>query len=143
MLQYKDGRFSAQGVSFSIPNGFFLETEPEFCYEYGFGAWTPDKQYYMEWQIETGCTGTENELRQLFETGSETKPLSEIQPVTVNGLAGHYTAYQNKNGQFFELRLSAHGGTEIALTVKSAGGDILAAMHTPSIKAAMDGIRPE
>lgn len=42
MLQYKDGRFYAPGVSFEIPYGFYLETEPEVLLEYGISAWTPN-----------------------------------------------------------------------------------------------------
>lgn len=97
MLQYKDGRFYAPGVSLQIPNGFYLETEPEVYFEYGLTAWTPDRAYLVSWEFEEGCQGTEKELRDLFTGVSGIMLIGTIEPISVNGLNGHYAAYWGKN----------------------------------------------
>ena len=33
MLIYKQGRFWAEGISFQIPDGFYLDTSPDLCYD--------------------------------------------------------------------------------------------------------------
>ena len=140
MLVYQNGRFSAHGFSFVLPDGFVLNTEPDVCYTHGFGAWTPEGDCYVEWEIEQECTGTLNELRALFEPGSGMFRIIDINPIIINGLPGHHVAYSYKGGQRYEIRLSSGDGNELSFRVESQDTDVLSAISKPPVQAAIQGI---
>ena len=142
MLVYQNGRFSAYGFSFTLPDGFILNTEPDVCYTHGLGAWTPDGNCYAEWEIEQDCTGTLNELRELFNSGSGMFRINDISPIIINGLPGHHVAYSDRRGQRYEIRLSSGNGNELSFRVKAEDTDILTAINSPAIQAAIQRIWP-
>ena len=142
MLIYQNGKFSAYGFSFALPDGFILNTEPDVCYTHGFGAWTPEGDCYVEWEIEHGCTGTYNELRELFNAGSGMYRINDISPIFVNGLSGHHVMYSDKTGQRYEIRLSSGNGNELSFRVKAEDTDILTAINSHAIQAAIQRIWP-
>ena len=142
MLVCYDGKFCAGGFAFSLPDGFALVTEPEECLPCGFGAWTPDGRCYVEWEIEVGCRGTLNELQGLFTAGSGMFPLFDISPILINGLPGHHVAYSYKGGQRYEIRLSSPGGSELSFRVESHDTDVITAINTEHVQAAIQRIWP-
>lgn len=142
MLMYENGRFSALGVSFALPDGCWLETVPEFCYERGFGAWSTDRLIYLEWQIEDGCEDTKKELSDLFRPGMGMHPLKDIEPVTVNGLYGHRAMYSASGEQLMEMRLTVSGDTQISLLIRSKDNDIASAIESEVVLTAINEIRP-
>ena len=142
MLVYQNGRFSAFGFSFALPDGFILNTEPDVCYTHGLGAWTPEGDCYVEWEIEQGCTGTLNELRELFAPGSGMFRITDISPIIINGLPGHHVAYSYKGGQRYEIRLSTGDGNEFSFRVESQCTDVLTTINSPAIQAAIQRIWP-
>jgi hypothetical protein len=143
MIRFQNGRFYTHGISFTIPNGFQLETEPDFVYEYGLGAWTPDKSCYVEWNVEEGCLGTEKELSDLFQEPSEIRLLSDIQPVSINGLPGYQAAYKKNQQYFFEVRLSLKEKTEFVFLASGREEHILSWKDSPDLQKALNGVKPE
>lgn len=143
MLVYEDGKFCACGFAFALPNGFILNTEPMMCFPCGFGAWAPeDDGIYIEWEIETGCKGTYNELRELFNEGSGMYRITDISPIFINQLSGHHVAYSDKHGQKYEIRLCSGGGQELSVRVSSENLDIATALEKPSVQSAISSIWP-
>lgn len=143
MLAYEKGRFCACGFAFELPDGFLLNTEPMECFPRGFGAWAPgNEEIYVEWQIEMGCNGTYEELRELFMDGSGMFRINDISPIIVNGLPGHHVIYSDRSGQRYEIRLSSGEGNELSFRVKAEGTDILTAINSPAIQAAIQRICP-
>ena len=142
MLVYQNGRFSAYGFSFALPDGFILNTEPDVCYTHGFGAWTPDGDCYVEWEIEQGCHGTYEELRELFIKGSGMFQINDINPIIINGLPGHHVLYSDRSGQRYEIRLSSGDGNELSFRVKAEATDILTAINSSAIQAVIQRIWP-
>ena len=143
MLLYENGRFCACGFAFELPDGFLLNTEPMECFPRGFGAWAPgEEEIYVEWQIEMGCLGTYEELRELFIEGSGMFPINDISPIIINGLPGHHVLYTDKTGQRYEIRLSSGDGNELSFRVKAEDTDILTAINSPAIQAAIQRIWP-
>lgn len=140
MLHYLNGRFCADSFSFILPDGFYLETVPELCYEEGFGAWTPDKQNYIEWQIEVDCGGTKEELSKLFVPGTGMHLLEDIKEVEVNGVRGHMAFYRMRTDQVMEMRLGHPRGAQLCLLIRSGGKDIHALLETKDIKNVITGI---
>ena len=142
-LLYENRKFCACGFAFALPDGFLLNTEPMECFPLGFGAWTPgEEKIYVEWQIEVGCHGTYEELRELFIDDSGMSPLNHISPIIINGLSGHHVMYSDRSGQRYEMRLSSGDGNELSFRVTSEDTDILTAISTPAIQAAINGIWP-
>lgn len=142
MLLYNEGKFCACGFAFAVPNGFFINTEPLECFPCGFGAWDPKANCYVEWEIESNCKGTLDELRELFAPGSGMFLISHISPIIINGLPGHHVSYSYKGGQRYEIRLSSGDGDELSFRVESRETDIVTAIHSQSIQEAIREIWP-
>ena len=51
MMLYKQGRFWVEGASFQIPEGFYIETDPDVNYERGLAAWDPTRAHLYLWAI--------------------------------------------------------------------------------------------
>jgi hypothetical protein len=143
MLHFQNGRFYTHGVSFAIPDGFFLETEPEFVHQYGFSAWTSDRSFFVEWDIEENCIGTEKELNHLFLESLNVKQLSRIQPITVNGLLGHQIFYNKWNKCYFEVRLSLKDGAEFVFLVSRVGEKNIFLELSSDLQMALHLIKPD
>lgn len=143
MLLYENGKFCACGFAFELPDGFLMNTEPMECFPRGFGARAPgDEEIYVEWQIEMCCHGTYEELRELFIDGSGMFRINDISPIFINGLAGHHVMYSDRTGQRYEIRLSSGDGNELSFRVKAEDTDILTAIDSPAIQAAIQKIWP-
>ena len=143
MLIYDNGKFCVHGFAFEVPNGYAINTEPMECLPDGFGAWAAGgEEIYIEWEIETGCNGTYNELAALFIPGSGMFPITGINPIIINGLPGHHVVYSYKGGQRYEIRLSSGEGRELSFRVSSEDVDILTAVNVPSVQTAIKGIWP-
>ena len=125
MLLFKGGKFHALGVAFELPDGFWLETEPEDVVQYGLVAYTPDKQHQVLWEIEEGCHGTAAELEEFFgpETGIEA--MSEIAPLTINDLSGHQVMYRTSQDERLEYRFAIREGVEFSVCIYAKTGSIV------------------
>ena len=123
MLLYKNGRFHGLGLSFELPEGFYLETEPDLCCELGLGAWTPDMRFYVDWQIDDQRQGTREELEGLFSPDSGVMVHGSLEPIEVNGLAGHQAAYRGNDREHWEFRLSPGDDRQVAVVIYAAEPD--------------------
>ena len=103
MLQYIGHRLSCDGVSFAIPDGFYLDGETDEGVESGLSLLSPDHTYRLDIGIEHFVHSAPKELANVLgETGFQV--LVDIQSVTVNGLLGYYAAYSSKLRQYYEVR---------------------------------------
>lgn len=143
MLLYKEGKFNALGVSFTLPNGFWLETEPENAVQYGLTAYTPDKQFQVVWEIEEGCHGTVAELQELFGPETGIKALSEITPVSIGGISGHRVMYRTYCDERLEYRFAVGEGVELSVCVYAKAGNIADAKSKALVDEIMSGISLE
>lgn len=140
MLMYKQGRLWTEGVSFCIPDGFFLETDPDVNYEMGIGAWNTTQSCLYMWVISDDEVGTRERLE---EASCNFKLLSEITPITLNGLSGHWATYRTRCEEYYEVRFALPGKSQLALTVEKKGDNIKAVMDSQEFKIALEGIRAE
>ena len=62
MLMYKQGRLWTEGASICIPDGFFLETDPDINYERGLSAWNSTQSCLYMWVISENEVGTREGL---------------------------------------------------------------------------------
>ena len=92
MLQYKNHRLHCEGVSFQIPDGFFINTQ--MCPTNEDAAWfaSPDKPMDLEVQVRTGFEGAQKELvRRYADETFLGKPCAITPVVLENGLSGYQT----------------------------------------------------
>lgn len=104
MLRYKNHRFHAANVSFQIPDGYFLDTDPEENANNCIRLWNPDKLYSVEIRVDDSERGSEMELAYVLQ-GMNPQILHTIKPTCVNGILGHHATYRNTRTQYYELWL--------------------------------------
>lgn len=119
MLLYKNHRFHYEGVSFAIPDGYYLDTN------YGDGAsdaldfWTKDKALRIRIAIEHETKGPLAELNSIIRDLEDCVVLEGPQEVFMNGLAGYEAVYDSGRRQYYEMRYALSGSgnlqTEIML----------------------------
>lgn len=109
MLFYKNHRFHYEGVSFAIPDGYYLDTN------YGDGAadaldfWTKDKSLRIRIAIEQETKGSLAELNSVIQDLEDCIVLEGPQAVLMNGLAGHRAVYDSGRRQYCEIRCTLSG----------------------------------
>lgn len=111
--------------------------------DYGFCAWPPERNYICCRSIDTGCGGTEAELRRWFEPGCGIVPISEITSVCIGGLYGHELFYKEKRRMYYELRLDLGEGVEFVFWIETRARNIRQIVASDEEKAAIGEIRRE
>ena len=143
MLLWKDGRFHAFGISFAIPDGFYLESEPETIQENGLSAWTPDMHCRVIWWIEECDISPYDGINNLFSPGSGMTPLGEIEPMDVNGLSGCSALYKTKEEQLFEARLGTGSDSQLIVIIEDYTQDIASRIKSPEIQTVLRSIQAD
>ena len=143
MLQWKDGRFHALGISFVIPDGFYLETEPETTHENGLSAWTSDMRCRVDWRIDEYDISPHDGLNRLFSPNSGMIPLREIERMNINGMSGCSALYETEVAQFFETRLKGREGGQLIIIIQDHQKDIVSFSRSKEIQAVLSGLRSD
>ena len=93
MLQYKNHRFYYEGVSFALPDGYYLDTN------YGDGAedvlvfWTKDMSLRIRIAIERETKGPLAEIYAVIRDLEDCVVLEEPNETLSNGLTGYRIIY--------------------------------------------------
>ena len=119
MLQFKNGRFHAYGVSFQFPDGFYIDTAPDLENECGIVAWGPQEDYRVEWDFVEEEEGPEAVLQRFFSPGYGMEPLSEVDPYALGGLVGYRATYHSGNQEYFEARFPLEDNVHFVLLIRS------------------------
>ena len=109
MLLHKNNRFFYEGVSFAIPDGYYLDTN------YGDGAedsldfWTKDEGLRIRIAVEQETKGPLSELNFLIRALEDCTVLEGPEAIFMNGLAGYRVTYDTGSRQYYELRFAISG----------------------------------
>lgn len=104
MIHFEHGALCAAGISFRVPDGFFLETDPEDeALPWGISLYAPDQSYNVRLYWEEDATGAEEELEDILDDG-EYVILSPVAPLAVNDLEGFHVTYQSGGYGYYEAR---------------------------------------
>lgn len=144
MLFYKDGRFHAYGVSFQIPDGFYLETCPDEQYDNGFMLYPPDRSFWVQLMVCGDCMDTQKEFEYTFSDIMSLRSQEGITPVCLDGLSGHQAIYTIWGRPYYEIRLNLPWGKELynfVLVITTTKISILAAIEHPGVVALIDSIQ--
>ena len=110
MLQYESHRFFYEGVSFAIPDGYYLDTN------YGDGAedsldfWTKDMSLRIRIAIEKETKGPLQELNSVIQELEDCVLLEGPEANLLNGLTGYRATYDTGRRQYCEMRYAVSGG---------------------------------
>ena len=123
MLQYINHRFYCRGISFQIPDGYFLDSTPGEESDNTIRLYAPDESFAVELRVEEDCDGSQAELASVIHDLTPTV-VYPIAPITVNGLSGHHATYRNRRTQYYEVWFDIDDGVALSLVVETKG-DIL------------------
>lgn len=101
MLLYRDGQFHISGVSFAIPDNYYLETCPGLEMENGMLLYSPDEVYSVELSAENSEHPSEVALKCTLESFDLISPIAPFQN---NGLSGHIMLYKTKQYIHCEIK---------------------------------------
>lgn len=122
-------------ISFQIPDGYFLNFDPEMVGDNGVRLYSPDQSYTVELRLEEDCDGSARELTAIIQDLQPTVVYS-LAPLTVNNVSGHHTTYRGLRHQHYEAWFDVDGTTALSLVVETQG-DILK-IDTAALVAAVD-----
>ena len=117
MFLYHNHRFYWNNISFQIPNGFYLETEPEMEANAFLWLWFPDRQNSLTLHFFDDCMDTKTELENVI---SEITPQwsSPIEAITVNGLRGYHARYHLCHERYYEAWLQLEDSAAFNMVIK-------------------------
>lgn len=141
MLQFKEGRFHYSGVSFYIPDGFFLDTGYDFHFE-GLPVISPDGKVFVEIGFDKSRKDPKSDLEHYFDPGSDSdlEVRSSLEPIDVNGLQGFRASYVSLENAFVEYRLCLPQGGLMWLTIKQKGVTVRELLRSEHLTAVLDGV---
>lgn len=123
MLQYAKHRFHFRGVSFRIPDDFFLDSVPDVKSGNRVLLVAPDRNYSVEIRIEEDTDGSEFELQTEIEDLAP-KMVHSIAPIAINGLSGFHATYRNRRSQGYAVWFDLNNGSDCLNIVVSTQGNI-------------------
>ena len=106
MLQYKNHRIYCQGISFAIPEGYFLDTSYEEVPQDTLHLWSEDEKLYVRIGLEYDTKGPLQELNFILTELEECVVIQEPVAVLYGGLAGFKAVYSVGEVHFAEIRLA-------------------------------------
>lgn len=143
MFDYAQGRFSRRLLSFAIPEKYYLNAESTD--DDTMELLSPDRKTSLHFALELGCKGTAERL--LFdeeEFSQEYIFKDPIEPLQINGLAGHFRLYGTELRQYCELRLCLEhreeGDAELYVMIATEG-NIREYMESPVCRQFLSSIR--
>ena len=142
MLQIKNGRFHAPGVSFLPPDGSYLDYEPEVPREYGITVWLHDDISLDIYADEGGDPLTD--LQDLFsEDGSRLYQDTPIEEMGVGGMEGYEVRYHDSKSDYYECRLLVSEEMALAFYFRCPRGTVDNLRELPERKVVLHNIQKE
>ncbi|NBK80631.1 hypothetical protein D5272_19385 [bacterium D16-76] len=141
MLQFVDGRFHAHGVSFTLPNGFYLHDE--IFHPFSLCCLSPNQRIYMT--VEVAPDGMEilSGLQSLFEKNPSLHPASIVQPITVNETRGYDVLYDGGDTSYYQARLRFARGQVVTCIAQCEQSSKIDLKKDPAVQALLQTIRAE
>ncbi len=141
MLQFVDGRFHAHGVSFTMPDGFYLHDE--MFHPFALCCLSPNQRVYITVEIAPDGREVLSALQALFEEDPSLHPTSVVQPITVNETRGYDVLYDCDNISYYQARLRFARGQIVTCIAQCEQGSQGNLKKNPSVQALLQTIRAE
>ena len=135
MFQYKNHRFHFGGVSFQIPDGYFLDSGRTDEGDILLHLHAPDQSFTIDVRIEKDIDGILTEMQSmLYDFGSDI--VYPPAPLQINDLTGYHTTYRNRRTQSYAAWFALDTETALSLTLTTPGN--ILDIDTPAVMAAID-----
>jgi len=123
MFRYQNHRFYCSCFSYQIPDGYFIDTNPDEDSDDYMKLVSPDKSFSMDIRLEQNCKCSNAELASIIHdiTATIDYPITSIE---LNGLHGHHAIYRTKQSQYYEARFDLPDDQSLCLLI-IATDDIL------------------
>ena len=120
MLQYIKHRFHFEGISFQIPDGFYLDSTFGEESDNTIHLYSSDESFALELRVQEDCDGSEAELASVISDLTPTV-VYPIAPLVINGLCGHHATYRNRRTQYYETWFDIDDGIALSVVVETKG----------------------
>lgn len=135
MFQYKNHRFHFGGVSFQIPDGYFLNSEPGGVTDNFIQLYSPDHSLTVDIRVERDIDGVQAELQRMLDE-FESIIAHPIAPLQINGLNGCHVTYLNRRSQTYEAWFELDAENALTLVLNTPGS--ILDIDTAALVAAID-----
>lgn len=143
MLKYKDGGFHADGASFQLPEGAYIDTDPETLIEQGFICWLENYDVWFDILLD-GDSGPMSALETLFaHENSPFVPYFPITEISLNGMKGHEVFYHDSKWDYYECHLDVSEDVSVILNVRCPKGGVENLKSLPEIQEVLKNIKIE
>lgn len=134
MFRYQNHRFYCSCFSYQIPDGYFIDTNPDEDTDDYMRLVSPNETFSVDIRLEQDCERSDGELASIIHdiTATVVYPTS---PIELNGLQGHHATYRTKQSQYYEARFDLPDSQALCLLIITAG-DILS-IDTTAVVAAI------
>ena len=105
MFQYLNHRFHWNNISFQIPDGFYLDSDPEMPDKNTIRLVSPNLDFHISITILNGGEDTRTVLSDSI-TDMMPKSVSPIAPISINGLHGHHASFRLTRSRYYEILLA-------------------------------------
>ena len=133
MFRYLNHRFHRNNISFQIPDGYYLDSDPEMPDKNTIWLASPRLDFHISITVLTGGEDTFSALSDSI-TDMMPKCISPIEPISINGLRGHHASYRLTRSQYYEVFLDLGHG-ELLNIVMWGTDDSIYARTTATITA--------
>ena len=108
MFVCKQHRFYCEGVSFVIPDGYYLDTEPAEVQQDMLNLWRNSKKLHINIGIERETSGP---IAQLLDYIQGLEATAQVGPELIRhgGMSGYWAVYDTGNTTYCEYRLYLSG----------------------------------
>lgn len=146
MLLFKNGRFYAQYISFILPDGCYLDSNPPFSYDYGISAWDEKKEIRMD-VFEDGYSKSGNIQKDMYQylfiDGDSYEQDSPILQAELNGLSGYDVFYHTDSKDHYEFWFELPKKPSGVIFVQCPRGITSNIKELPLIREFLGNIRKE
>ena len=135
MFHYLNHRFHWNNISFQIPDGYYLDSDPEMPDKNSIWLVSPTLDFRVAITITT-CS--EDTISALNSSISDMNPelIAPIAPISVNGLRGHHASYRLIRPRYYEAYLDLGLGELLNILIWSYDDSIYT--KTAGIIASLD-----
>ena len=123
MFRYLNHRFHWNNISFQIPDGYYLDSDPEMPDKNSIWLISPTLDFRVSITITT-CS--EDTLSALSASISDMNPelIAPIAPISVSGLRGHHASYRLIRPRYYEVYLDLGHGELLNIVMWSTDDSI-------------------
>lgn len=133
MLLYEQHRFHCEGVSFVIPDGYYLDTSPNDVQPDMLNLWRNGRNLHITLGIERKTRGPMQQLLSYIRDLEGTVRVGP-EPIQHGGLSGYWALYDADDTTYGEYRLHLSGKgenqTEFLFLITATGEDCLTIQDT-------------